>query len=333
MKAPTVATDVGYGNTKAAFPKGSEVATIMFPSLAPLAAATTLAVRGTNFHQSRDVTTVTVGEAEYEVGPGVSLSSAYGHTGRTLSEDFVTKDEYAALLGGALHYANVTEIDQLVLGLPVHTTQKYSAFLRERFTGELDFGKRAIKVRSVACLPQPLGSLVTFMRQQGGKFDSDNAYLVIDFGYFTTDWVVARGFAMDDLRSGGVPGGAARVYLQIADLIAGDEGEPVSGIERIDKALRDNKPMLFYDKEIVLAPYLHRARSVCHAAVKEIQSKVGRTEDIRSIVLTGGGSLLYAPTIRAAFPRTPIHSVTSPCLANVRGFFDIGATWQSRHKG
>lgn len=211
MKAATVAVDVGYGNTKFAFPMGSETKLNMFPSLAPQAAPRALANHGNGFFKARDVITIAIDGVEYEVGPGVSLSSAYGQTGRTLSEDFVTKDEYAALLGGALRLAQVSEVGQLILGLPVHTTQKYASYLRDRFTGTLDFGGEPVEIGSVICLPQPLGALVTFMRQQNTKFDADNAHLVIDVGYFTTDWVVAQGFTMDDNRSGGVPGGSSKI--------------------------------------------------------------------------------------------------------------------------
>lgn len=332
MKAATVAVDVGYGNTKFAFPMGSETKLNMFPSLAPQAAPRALANHGNGFFKARDVITIAIDGVEYEVGPGVSLSSAYGQTGRTLSEDFVTKDEYAALLGGAMRLAQVSEVGQLILGLPVHTTQKYASYLRDRFTGTLDFGGEPVEIGSVICLPQPLGALVTFMRQQNTKFDADNAHLVIDVGYFTTDWVVAQGFTMDDNRSGGVPGGSSKIYQQIASLIEQDEGEPVTGIERIDKCLRDKKPMLFFDKEIDLTPYLEKARSVCQLAVKEIQTRVGRTEDIRAIILAGGGSALYVPAIRAAFPRTPIHALSSPCFANVSGFYDIGSTRPVKQK-
>lgn len=185
MKAHTVAVDVGYGNTKYAFPMGTEIATGMFPSLAPQASTRTLTGHANGIFKSRDVTSIIVGGTEYEVGPGVSLTAAYGHTGRTLSEDFVTKAEYAALLGGALAYAQVEEVNQLVLGLPVHTSQKYAAYLRERFTGDIDFGRRKASIHSVFTVPQPLGALVTFMRQPGNTFDADNTYLVIDVGYFT----------------------------------------------------------------------------------------------------------------------------------------------------
>lgn len=329
MKVSTVAIDVGYGNTKLAFPLGSDIATNMFPSLAPLSAPTSLTPHGGGMFRARNVISVEVDGARYEVGPDVSISAAHVHTGRSLSEDFVTTPNYAALLAGALHYSKAVDIDRLVLGLPVHNTQMYAAFLKERFTGEHDFGWGKLQVNSVLPLPQPLGTLVTYIQQSGKRYDPDNAYLVIDVGYFTTDWVVARGYTMDDTRSGGVPGGAALVYQQVASLISADRGRPTNSIERIDKAIRDEKPLLFYGQDLDVGPYLSEAMAVTQQPVKEIQTRVGRTEDIRAIILTGGGAKLYAPTIRAAFPLDTIHIMDAPCFANVRGFYTIGSARQT----
>ncbi|MDF3882669.1 MAG: PRTRC system protein D [Pseudomonadales bacterium] len=325
MKVSTVAIDVGYGNTKSAFPLGSDVATSMFPSLAPLAATSSLTPHSGSILRARNVVNVVVDGARYEVGPEVSISAPYGNTGRSLSEDFVTTPNYAALLGGSLHYSNATEIDRLVLGLPVHNTQKYAGYLKDRFSGELDFGWGPIRVHNVLPLPQPIGTLVTFIQQCAKQYDPDNAYLVIDVGYFTTDWVVARGYTMDDTRSGGVPGGASRIYQQVARLISQAEGAAVDSIERIDKAIREAKPMLFYRKDLDLRPFVEEAIAVAQQSVLEVQTRVGRTEDIRAIILTGGGASLYAPTIQAAFPHNDIHVMDAPCFANVRGFHTIGS--------
>ncbi|SCU77504.1 Plasmid segregation protein ParM [Cupriavidus necator] len=330
MKVSTIAVDVGYGNTKSAFGLGSEISTHMFPSLAPPAATSSLTPQSGTPFRARNVVNVVVEGARYEVGPEVSISAAYGNTGRTLSEDYVTTPNYAALLGGALFYSKASEIDRLVLGLPVHNTQKYANYLKDRFSGELDFGWGPIRVHNVLPLPQPLGTLITFIQQTSKHYDPDNAYLVIDVGYFTTDWVVARGYTMDDTRSGGVPSGVSRIYQQVASLISQAEGEPVDSIERIDKAIRDMKPLLFFRKDLDMRPYLEEAISVSHQSVKEVQTRVGRTEDIRAIILTGGGASLYAPTIQAAFPRNTIHVMDAPCFANVRGFYTIGSARQAQ---
>lgn len=118
MKTPVFAIDVGYGNTKYAYRAASgTVAAGMFPSLAPLAASRALAGYGEGVLKSRKVATVIVDQIEYEVGPDVSLTAAYGKTGRALADDYVLTNNYAALLFGAIHFAGVTHIDRLVLGL------------------------------------------------------------------------------------------------------------------------------------------------------------------------------------------------------------------------
>lgn len=322
--ANVFAIDVGYGNTKSAFRNGSDVATQMFPSLAPLAVKNAISGFGHGLLDARRVASIEVDGTSYEVGPGVALSSAYGNAGRTLSEDYCTTANYAALLGGSLHFANVSSVERLVLGLPVHTFNKYAAGLRDAFTGKLNFGESQVEITNVMVMPQPLGALIYFSKYHREHFDQANAHLVVDVGYFTTDWVVANGLTMDDRRSGGAPGGASQIYQRIAQLISADEGEPADDIERIDKCLRDDVPLLFCGKDLPLRPYLEQSQAVISATVKEMQNKVGRTSDLRSIVLTGGGAALYEQVIRAAFPRVRIDVLDAPCFANVKGFFAAG---------
>jgi plasmid segregation protein ParM len=325
MKTSVFAVDVGYGNTKYAYRAASgTVATGMFPSLAPLAASRTLSGYGEGVLAARKVLTVAVDEIEYEVGPDVALTAAYGNTGRALADDFVLTENYAALLAGAMHFAGVTHIERLVLGLPVHNMQKYSSALKERFAGELDFGHARIQVDKVVVIPQPLGSLVLASSNRQSEFGKDSAHLVVDVGYFTTDWVYANGFAMDDTRSGGMPGGASQIYQRIASLISRDQGEQVEDLELIDKALRERKPFFFYGTDIALEPYLEKAQPIITGVVKEMQNNVGRLPNVRSVILSGGGAALYAGAIRRAFPRVMIEVIDSPCLANARGFLAVG---------
>ncbi|MGF6637127.1 PRTRC system protein D [Paraburkholderia tuberum] len=332
MKVSVFAVDVGYGNTKSAFRMGSDIATQMFPSVAPIAVSDAVSSYGQGVLHSRKVLPIEVDGATYEIGPGVELSSAYGNAGRTLSEDFCLTANYAALLGGSLQFAGVTEVERMVLGLPVHTINKFSAHLRDAFTGTLNFGHGDIRIHSVKVVPQPLGSLVSFSEYGGSRFDRENAHMVIDVGYFTTDWVVAHGFTMNDRRSGGAPGGASQVYKSIASLIAKNEKEPVDDIERIDKCLREKKPLLFYGKDIDLISYLDQSQAIINSTVKEMQNRVGRTADLRSIVLTGGGAALYEPAIRAAFPRVQLDVLDAPCYANAKGFLIVGEATLARER-
>ncbi|KVK87694.1 plasmid segregation protein ParM [Burkholderia ubonensis] len=333
MRTAVFAIDVGYGNTKYAHrAANNSVATGMFPSLAPLAASRSLAGYGEGILTARKVAPIVVDQVEYEVGPDVSLTAAYGNTGRTLADDYVLSNNYAALLFGAIHFAGVSHIERLVLGLPVHNMKKYAAELKERFAGELDFGAGRVKIDKVMVIPQPLGSLVLASSNRQGGFARDVEHLVIDVGYFTTDWVYASGFTMDDKRSGGMPGGASQIYQRIASLIARDQGDAVEDIERIDKALREQKPFFFYGTNIDLAPYLEQAQPLISGVVKEIQNNVGRLANVQSIILAGGGAALYAVIIRRAFPRVVIEVIDAPCYANVRGFLLVGESTIARER-
>jgi len=324
LKTPVFAVDVGYGNTKYAYRNGEAIATGMFPSLAPVAAHTSLSAYGDGVLTSRRITKICVDGAYYEVGPDVAITAAYGNTGRTLSEDFALSATYAALLGGAVHFSGVKHIERLALGLPVHSMQKYAQELKDRFTGKNDFGHGPVQIEKVQVIPQPLGSLVYASGNRRHEFGLDCAHLIIDVGYFTTDWVYANGFTMDERRSGGLPGGASHIYQSIAGLISKQQGEPVTEFERIDKALREKKPFYFFGEDIDLQPFLDNSEPVISATVKEMQNNVGRLGDVRSIILSGGGAALYEPMIRRSFPRVAVDVLDAPCLTNAKGFMVIG---------
>lgn len=325
MKIPLFAVDVGYGNTKFAYRIAREpVATGMFRSLAPLAPARTLSAYCKGVLPARNVATITLDRIEYEVGPDVPITAAYGMTGRTLTEDYALTDQYAALLFGAIHFAGVTHIEHLVLGLPVCSMHKYSPVLKNRFIGEFEFGHGRVVVDKVSVLPLLLGSLVVASSGRANGFRRDETHAVIDVGYFTTDWAYTKGFTMDESRSGGMDVGTSQICRQIAKLISRDEGEVVDELERIDKALHEMTPFLFYGKDINLAPYADLAVRSFADILTDTLNDVGLLRDVRSVLLSGGGASLYAMAIRRAFPLVAIETFDSPCMANVRGLL-IGA--------
>ncbi|WP_129561388.1 PRTRC system protein D [Paraburkholderia dokdonensis] len=333
MKTSVLAIDVGYGNTKYAYRAANgTVVTDMFPSLAPLAPTRVLSSDAESMLPAREVATITIDRIEYEVGPDVPITAAYGRTGRALADDYVLTDNYAALLFGAIHFSGVTDIERLVLGLPIHNLKKYSAALRERFTGEFDFGHRQVTVDTVVVVPQVLGSLVLATGPRNSRFGHEDTHLVVDVGYFTTDWLYATGLMIDDHRTGGMVGGASQIYQCIAKLISRDEGEEVDDIALIDKALREKSPFFFKGKNIDLAPYVELAAPVVASVAMDIQNRIGPLPYVRSIILSGGGAALYATAIHRAFPRVVVEMIDPACLANARGFLIIGEAGLARHE-
>ncbi|WP_028218368.1 PRTRC system protein D [Paraburkholderia oxyphila] len=333
MKTPVFAVDVGYGNTKYSYRTASgTVATGMFPSLAPLAPTQIFWGDTESVLAARKVATINIGRIEYQVGPDVPITAAYGRTGRALAVDYVLTDNYAALLFGAIHFSGVTRIERLVLGVSVHNMEKDSAVLKERFVGEHDFGHGRVVVEKVVVIPQPIGSLVHVASARGSSFRRDDAHLVIDVGYFTTNWVYANGFKMDHNLSSGISGGASQISQHIAKLISREEDEEINEIELIDKALREKTPFFIYGKNIDLAPYVELAAPIIASVAMDIRNHIGPLPDVRSIILSGGGTALYAMAIRRAFPRVVIERIDPPCLANVRGFLIAGEVGIARER-
>lgn len=333
MRTSVLAIDVGYGNTKYAYRAANDsIVTGMFPSLAPLAPTRVLSGDAESVLPAREVATITINRIEYLVGPDVPITAAYGWTGRALTDDYVLTGNYAALLFGAIHFSGVTRIKCLVLGLSVYNMNKYSVILKHRFVGEHDFGHGRVMIEKVVVIPQPLGSLVLAASSRGDDFRRDDAHLVIDVGYFTTNWAYANGFKMDRNRSDGMRGGASQIALRIAQLISDDEGEQINEIELIDKALREKAPFFLYGKNIDLAPYVELATPIIADVATKMRNHIGPLSDVRSIILSGGGAALYAMEIRRAFPRVVIKLMDSPCLANTRGFLIVGEVGLARRR-
>ncbi|MGB8421376.1 PRTRC system protein D [Paraburkholderia sp.] len=321
MESKTFALDIGYGNTKCAYRKpDGKVGTDMFPSLAPFRAPGSVSASGGAGFGNRDVVTVTVNGTQYEVGPDVPLNAAYGETGRVLIEEYVRTDNYAALLAGAVYRAGFSRIRRLILGLPVHTMERFARELKERFTGKHEFGHGPITIDAVSVVPQPLGSMSYASSLYPEIRQKRHDYLLIDVGYFTTDWVYVSNFMVDDRRSGGRPGGSSHVLQRIAANIGKEYERPVDDIERIDVCLREKAKFRFFSHELDLAPYLAEAQQLIKAVIMGIGQRVGALQSVESIILTGGGSDLYYPALREMHRETRIQLLESPCFANAVGF-------------
>jgi len=327
---PVFATDVGFGNTKSAFRLGDQLKFQIFRSLATLVGPNKgLASLNMEGGSQRKIVRVTIEGVDYEVGPGVNTTNS--SSARTLADDFPATPNYAALLAGAFHFANVSSVERLVLGLPIHTLSRYHALLETKFKGKLDFGTFTVDVGTVSVLPQPLGTLLSATKKKLINTARGAAILLIDVGYFSVDWVVMSDGQIDKDRSNGDPSGASKVYRRIAEALSSELRKQVTGIERIDASLRENLPFTAHGKEFNLRrDYLPQAISVCRGAVKVIQSSVGNTEDIREIWLSGGAANLYVPAVSEAFDGIPMNTVENPCYANVEGFLLSGESARRR---
>jgi PRTRC genetic system protein D len=190
------AVDVGNGHTKFAIganDRGHPIIKSM-PSWAIKGSSSEV---GNGAKDNVDLVNVGVGEQRFLVGKDSTLE--VHRRDRVRTADFCMKDEYQALVSGALHYAGVnSDVDVLVLGLPVKRLNNYRADLEAKYSGiELSLPNGTVKVKEARVYAQPVGGLFLWGMEKGGdrmKRLLNERSLVIDPGHGTLDWLVTEGF-------------------------------------------------------------------------------------------------------------------------------------------
>ncbi|MFP3594732.1 hypothetical protein, partial [Chryseobacterium sp. SIMBA_038] len=125
---------------------GGTVVAHAFPSLSPLAPPRKISRWDAGAFTARKTAEITVNGIDYEVGPDISITAAHGWTGSALADDYALTGNYAALLFGALYFSGVTQVDHLVLGLPVHLMGEFSGALKKQFLGKFEFGIGSVSI-------------------------------------------------------------------------------------------------------------------------------------------------------------------------------------------
>lgn len=328
------ALDVGYGNVKFVLEHmdlGSPVRCSSFPSRAPVASEADL---GAGMLKSRNTVIVPVNGITYEVGFDVSLAHGTYDESSVLDEGFSLSDSYHARVLGALYYMmkiagdGANEIDMLIVGLPVSTYAAYKGPMKDKLTGRHELPhSREVTIKHVTVFPQPLGAFFHYIYSAEGERRVEYAAvrnqmnLMIDIGFFSFDWLLAKGMKEISARSGTVYRGMSAVLKNMAEEISKKHNtNPTVVFRLLDDAIREgNNPRLF-GQEIKLSDYLPKAKSVINEAVSALAASVGDGADIDNIILAGGGADFYADAIKEKFTRHTVYTTKSPVFANVEGF-------------
>jgi plasmid segregation protein ParM len=251
---------------------------------------------------------------------------------RALHEDYTASESYRALVAAALGQVGRRQIGRLVTGLPVAQAvdaQRREA-LRAQLLGRHDTPAGVVEVLDVRVVAQPVGSFVDALVHAGeAVIDqiSDGTVIVIDVGFFSVDWSV---FVHGDLRrtATGTSLEAMSVLIEAAAehirTLRGGK-PPAAAIER---ALAAGQTVIRSRGErIDLAPLLEQAaRETGRVALEALRQDLRREHtNADLILLTGGGSALFEPLVRALFAGVPLHRPADPVTANARGYFYYGA--------
>lgn len=321
MEKTVRAIDVGYGNTKLTLGTGGKLRCSHFPSVAPAAPSDPRAGLGGR----RKTAVVHLDGLFYEVGPDASLAVDVYQT-RQMHDHYCETPEYLALVRGALHFMKQTQIDLLVVGLPVTTYKTRRAALERRLRGDhlLVDGKQA-HIARVKVVAQPQGALMYHGLTNGTLANINGSRnLVLDAGARTFDWLVAQGTRIIEKRSGAANRGMFDVLHRLAQAISHERNTDYRDYDRLDVALRSGKQPKVFGSEFDLSPHLRGARKIAEDAVNEMLRHVGDGNDIDNIFLSGGAALFFRDAVGQAFPRHKVKLVSTPLYANVLGFQAAG---------
>lgn len=328
--------DVGYGMTKYIvedLPNGS-MRCDAIPSLSPYSPDHDISE---GFGSRRRTMKVAVQGVVYEVGKDADLLMSRHGSNRVLHEQYVQTPEYEALLKGALRLMDQPVIDLLVMGLPVELLSSKADALKQMATGRHIYPDGSkVEVRQAMVMAQPLGGLLDhFSREQNTTVSQsacESTHLLVDPGYYTLDWVVARGLSVRPELSRSVPCGMADFLAAIAKAVSRTTSSPYTNLTAIDQGLQTGR-FVAEGRPYELQQHVPEARLSLRAGLRELQNVVGAGLDIRSVYVMGGGAKYFAEMIQEVFPKHSVLSIDDPCFANVRGFQWAGRSYWKRLGG
>ena len=180
--------DIGHSTVKLSYRLGKEVKQIIFPSVARPA----FTINDDETAKAAARETVEVDGVPYFFGQTALFQSA-GQAVSGLVDDWIERPEHTALILGAikkLEDSGVVMKDAVVcMGLPTNLASKY----RDRLKAIMN---KLVEVDTVLVMPQSHAPLYTMVFDQegfgidGGNKLRDEAWGVVEIGYYTTDFMV-----------------------------------------------------------------------------------------------------------------------------------------------
>ncbi len=324
--AKVFAIDTGFGSVKWARRENKEVIKGSFLSIViPFETAAENKI-GTDLNKLNHIKT---SKGVMLCGKNIHNYTMQSGDGKTLSEDYPMTVEYEALVKGALLEGKVNNVETLVLGLPV-SLLKYAPKLKEKFTGLMQIGNSSHKIDNVMVLPQPVGSYIQFEHTHSQLFkeihEMSACVLFVDVGFGTTDWITVAGENILPRRAGGMHIAVGEMLKFVAQRIRRDYGgDVINDLEYIDEKIRNGRNM-YHAANVIqhnkLKEYLADFSFV--SVVESINQSIITTNDIKTIVLTGGGADYIEEALDKQFPSIQRVKLENNVFANVLGFLYAG---------
>ena len=250
---------------------------------------------------------------------------------RSAGENYVSSRSFRICIAAAIKQMQLPypRIDHLVLGAPVGNFEAAKKALLENFAVGVQFDDQKVGIGQIHVVQQPIGGLLYQYRTNGHEADlAGYTRLVIDVGYGTLSWVVAHGLVPVHDRSGTVSYGVERLIDTIHHEVSkayGSFSENLAITEDIDRMLKGTYNDFFFRGQSYDHERFERLiNGIIDQGLEAVFKNVGKTTDLRCVVVVGGQGRRYGKRLQAMKPALHVEIVgstgTDACLANVRGF-------------
>lgn len=335
MAKKILAVDVGYGNTKLVWGAQRNAACeFHFKSVTPITKQKVELMTGVD---GMDRIGIFVNGTQYLVGPEAFEAGGVA----TLETNFVDRPQYLALLRGAIYYAMKKStmisrtIDGLVVGLPVSNFAQHKDALVKLATGihtiptppglsDMHGSTMDVTVEKVMVLPQPIGALRAHADNFSSIVDANATNLIIDPGYNTFDWLVARGMRADLERSGSFEGGVAHILRSVSNQASKSLAVGSIDLNECELAL-ETGTLIINAQKYDFNAFKAIAEAAADALVDRFINALDRTRRFDQIIMTGGGAKFYVKALRRRFPDHKILVDHDSIMTNARGFYLFAA--------
>ena len=264
--------NIGYGHTKLRVDRGYQ----SFPSIIAKANDKFQGMGG-----KRNTIRTQFAGVEYEIGEDASLLHNDATGGKICVPRWLDSLNYQVLRQATidiLSKESKTAGDHdwsLVLGVAVehYEDQDYIDELLQSWQGNLVGAHGTIHVSEVQAFPEPLGAYWRLKLADSNLRSSDlHQVVVIDLGYFTTDWLSVSNDMVLPEKSGGIDQGMYAVYLAMQEILRRDFGI-TPDLVKIEFQVRQDGPLHFgrqtFDRRVILQPALDQVLPRILAAVRK----------------------------------------------------------------
>jgi len=242
--------------------------------------------------------TATINGVDYFFGDTAVVQGGINVT-TGLSEDWINTPEHTALMLGSFRKAQAfTGVEQpkVVLGLPTHLYARQKEKMR-------DMASTVLGIKDVRIVPQPMGPYFESMFDEKGVPASavnEEAWGVVEIGYFTTDFMLMKNGRWVEKASGGCSG--ARVAAEHLQRILSKKDMTVDLLE-CEEALR-KKFIRNFRERIDVSADVAEAVGVLANEVVDTATRLMEpyARQLDGVIVAGGGAAFMYETIKHRWP-------------------------------